>query len=101
MASHPTRTGSQTGPSANYDSWFKGGWENAELTKLYDDALVIVDQAKRKPMYRRIQEIILEEVPNLYTVQNKKFQAVRSRVKNMYVSYTDFNTGLRESWVEA
>jgi len=30
-----------------------------------------------------------------------KYQVVRSRLKNMYVSYTDFNTGLRESWVEA
>ncbi len=58
------------------------------------------DQAKRKPMYTRIQEIILTEVPNLYTVQDKKFQIVRSRVKNMYVSFTDFNTGLREAWVE-
>lgn len=39
-------------------------------------------------------------MPNLYTVQDKKVQIVRSRVKNMYVSFTDFNTGLREAWVE-
>jgi ABC-type transport system substrate-binding protein len=51
-------------------------------------------------MYQRIQEIILTEVPNMYTVQNKKFQIIRNRVKNMYVSFTDFNSGLREAWVE-
>ena len=28
-----------------------------------------------------------------------KYQVVRTRLKNMYVAYTDFNTGLREAWV--
>lgn len=86
--------------TANYSKWFADGWENAELNKAYADALAQTDQAKRKPLYRRIQEIILTEVPHLYTVQNKKYQIVRTRVKNMYVSFTDFNSGLREAWVE-
>ena len=86
--------------TANYPKWFDGGYNNDELNKLYDDALLTTDQAKRKPMYQRIQEIILTEVPNMYTVQDKKFQMIRNRVKNMYVSFTDFNSGLREAWVE-
>jgi peptide/nickel transport system substrate-binding protein len=86
--------------TANYPVWFNGGYDNPELDKLYNDALQTVDQAKRKPMYQRIQEIILTEVPNMYTVQDKKFQIIRNRVKNMYVSFTDFNSGLREAWVE-
>jgi peptide/nickel transport system substrate-binding protein len=86
--------------TANYPQWFNGGYDNAELDQLYNAALMTTDQAKRKPMYQRIQEIILTEVPNMYTVQNKKFQIIRNRVKNMYVSFTDFNTGLREAWVE-
>jgi hypothetical protein len=28
-----------------------------------------------------------------------KFQVVRSRVNNMYVAFSDFNTGLRTAWV--
>jgi len=86
--------------TANYPKWFDGGYDNPEIDKLYNDALLTPDQTKRKAMYTRIQEIILTEVPNMYTVQNKKFQVVRTRVKNMYVSFTDFNTGLREAWVE-
>ncbi|MGI8858210.1 MAG: ABC transporter substrate-binding protein, partial [Thermomicrobiales bacterium] len=86
--------------TANYAKWFGGGYDNPEIDKLYNDALLTVDQTKRKPMYTRIQEIILTEVPNLYTVQPKKFQIIRNRVKNMYVSFTDFNTGLREAWVD-
>jgi peptide/nickel transport system substrate-binding protein len=86
--------------TGNYKVWFDGGYDNAELDQLYTTGLVTTDQEKRKPMYKRIQEIILTEVPNLYTVQDKKIQIVRGRVKNMYVSFTDFNTGLREAWVE-
>lgn len=86
--------------TGNYKVWFEGGYDNPELDQLYATGLATTDQEKRKPMYRRIQEIILTEVPNLYTVQDKKIQIVRSRVKNMYVSFTDFNTGLREAWVE-
>jgi peptide/nickel transport system substrate-binding protein len=84
-------------PSSMFD---KTGWYSAELADLYDKALQTTDPAARKPMYRRIQEIILTEVPNMYTVQPKKFQVTRSRLKNMYVSFTDFNSGLREAWVE-
>ena len=86
--------------TGNYEKWFTGGYDNAELNKLYADGLTTTDQAKRKPIYRRIQEIVLTEVPHMYTVQNKKFQIIRPRLKNMYVSFTDFNSGLREAWVE-
>jgi len=86
--------------TGNYKVWFEGGYDNPELDQLSTTGLQTTDQAKRVPIYRRIQEIILTEVPNLYTVQDKKIQIVRNRVKNMYVSFTDFNTGLREAWVE-
>jgi peptide/nickel transport system substrate-binding protein len=84
-------------PNAMFDM---DGWYNAELADLYDKALQTPDEATRKPMYLRIQEIILTQFPNIYTVVPKKFQVTRSRLKNMYVSFTDFNSGLREAWVE-
>ncbi len=86
--------------TVNNKVWFEGGWDSPELDQLYTTGLATTDQAKRVPMYRRIQEIVLTEVPHLYTVQDKKIQFVRNRVKNMYVSFTDFNSGLREAWVE-
>ncbi|HEV2068073.1 MAG TPA: ABC transporter substrate-binding protein, partial [Thermomicrobiales bacterium] len=82
-----------------HEVWFGDGWGNEELNRLYDEALVTLDQEKRKELYRRIQEIIIEEVANLYTVQDKKFQVVRDRVQDMYVSYTGTNRGLREACV--
>jgi peptide/nickel transport system substrate-binding protein len=79
--------------------WFGDGWKNDELDQLYDDALATSDQAQRHEAYRRIQQIILEGAVNIFSVQPYKFQVVRTRVEGMYVSYTDFNTGLRQSCV--
>ena len=87
--------------TGNFDPWFgNNGWHSDAYDKLYAEALQTTDQAKRKPLYRQMQEIVFSEVPGMYTVNPMKYQAVRARVKNMYVSFTDFNTGLREAWVE-
>jgi len=85
--------------TANNVKWFGDGWSNEEIDSLYDEALATSDQARRMEAYQRIQQIIAEEVPNLYTVQPTKFQVANTRVTGMYVSYTDFNTGLRTACV--
>jgi peptide/nickel transport system substrate-binding protein len=85
--------------TANHQVWFGTGWKNDEINAAYDEALATTDVPRRKELYRRIQEIIATDVANLYTVQSKKFQVVRNRVQNMYVSFTAFNTGLREACV--
>jgi peptide/nickel transport system substrate-binding protein len=81
--------------TANNKVWFGDGWKNDELDKLYDEALATLDSATRHADYKRIQEIILDEVPNLYTVQPKKFQVVSNQLENMYVFYGNTNPGLR------
>ncbi|TMC49581.1 MAG: ABC transporter substrate-binding protein [Chloroflexi bacterium] len=83
--------------------WFnKGdGWKNDEAIKAYDQLVMELDSAKRHPLARRIQEIALDEFPHFTTVQPYKFQVVRKQVMDMYVSFTDFNTGLRAAWLNA
>jgi ABC-type transport system substrate-binding protein len=85
--------------TANNVTWFGDGWINEEIDRLYDEALATADQAARMEAYKRIQQIIAEEVPHLYTVQPLKFQVANGRVDGMYVSYTDFNPGLRTACV--
>lgn len=85
--------------TANNVTWFGDGWSNEEIDSLYDEALATADHDQRLAAYQRIQEIIAEDVPNLYTVQSFKFQVANQRVEGMYVSYTDFNTGLRMACV--
>ena len=62
-------------------TWFGDGWKNEEIDRLYDEALATADDRSGCATYQRIQEIIAEEVPNLYTVQPYKFQVVRHRVR--------------------
>lgn len=81
--------------TANNKAWFGDGWKNTELDGLYDEALATLDQAKRHADYKRIQEIILDEVPNMYTVQPKKYQVVSNKLQGMYVFYGNTNPGLR------
>ncbi len=85
--------------TANNVTWFGDGWINEEIDRLYDEALATADQAARMEAYKRIQQIIAEEVAHLYTVQPLKFQVANQRVDGMYVSYTDFNPGLRTACV--
>ena len=83
-----------------HDVWFGDGWDSEELTRLYEEAQATVDQEARQELFRRIQEIIIaDEVPNLYTVQDRRFQVVADRVENMFVSYTGSNRGLRQACV--
>jgi peptide/nickel transport system substrate-binding protein len=88
----------RTGTPQN-ETWFGDGWANEELNTLYDEALATSDVEARMAAYQRIQEIIAEEVPNLYTVQSYKYQIANARVSGMYVSFTDFNPGLRTACV--
>ena len=83
--------------------WFNNGngWKNDEAIQLYDQLVQELDQAKRHQQARRIQEIALDEFPHFTTVQPYKFQIVRKQVMDMYVSFTDFNTGLRTTWLNA
>jgi peptide/nickel transport system substrate-binding protein len=92
---HEYRTG-----TASFKAWFQGGWSNDTIDKLVDQGLATVDQAQRHDIYKQIQTILLDEFPHVPLLVPSKYQVVRSRLKNMYVSYTDFNTGLREAWVE-
>jgi peptide/nickel transport system substrate-binding protein len=84
---------------STYKAWFAGGYANAELSGLIYSAIAETDQAKRATMYTRMQEIVLTEWPTLPLVAPSKFQAVRKRLQNMYVSVDDTERGLAQAWV--
>jgi peptide/nickel transport system substrate-binding protein len=81
--------------TANNLVWFGEGWISEEFDQLYDEALASLDVEDRKAKYLRLQQIITEEVPNLYTVQPMKYQVVNNALQGMYVFYGNTNYGLR------
>ncbi|MFC4948196.1 ABC transporter substrate-binding protein [Pseudonocardia sp. GCM10023141] len=80
-------------------AWFAGGYSNTELNGLIYASIAETDQAKRATMYTRMQEIVLTEWPTMPLVAPSKFQAVRKRLQNMYVSVDDTERGLAQAWV--
>jgi peptide/nickel transport system substrate-binding protein len=79
---------------APYKSRYRGGWRNNEMTKLIGQGISTIDDAKRHQIYRRMEQIVLTELPAIPLVQPYKYQIVGPRVKGMYVSYIDADPGL-------
>ena len=88
------------GASPNYDLWFSG-YKNTEMWRLVGNGDIEKNQAARLPMYTKLQQILLTELLELPLVVAYKYQVVSRQLKNMYVAYSDFNTGLRTAYLES
>ena len=63
------------------------------------DGRIQLADAKRRPMYITAQEALWEDPIQMPLVAIRKYQVFNRRVRNMYVAFSDFNTGLREAWL--
>jgi peptide/nickel transport system substrate-binding protein len=87
-------------PASNaYKAWYPG-YRHARMWKLVGNGSITLDEKKRLAMYKELQRILLTEQLQVPLVAVTKFQVVRRRVRNMYVAFSDFNTGLKTAWVE-
>jgi peptide/nickel transport system substrate-binding protein len=82
-------------PSASiYNVWYPQ-YRNQRVWRLVGNGRITLDQAKRLPMYKEAQRLLLDDLIQVPLFTVKKFQVVRRRVNNMYVAFSDFNTGIR------
>ena len=87
--------------AAIYRIWYPE-YRNVRVWRAVGNGRITLDQAKRLPLYKDAQRRLLNDLPQIPLVQVQKFQVVRRRVQGMYVAFSDFNTGLRDSvWVTA
>ena len=61
----------------------KHGWVNDELEKLVAEGATEVDTAKRRRIYQRANEIIVEEVPMIHVANDPRIWAWNSRVTGL------------------
>jgi peptide/nickel transport system substrate-binding protein len=86
-------------PSASiYRVWYPE-YRNVRVWRLVGNGRITLDQAKRIPMYKEAQRLLLDDLIQVPLFTVRKFQVVRRRVNNMYVAFSDFNTGFREAWL--
>ena len=85
--------------NAIYKVWYPQ-YKNVKMWRLVGNGFITLDDKKRLAMYKELEKILLTELLQVPLVAVSKFQVVRKRVKNMYVAFSDFNTGLKTAWVE-
>ena len=85
----------------SYRAWYPL-WKNVKVWRLVGNGKIVLDPAKRLPMYKQAQILLQSELPQIGLVQVNKYQVVRRRVQGMYVAFSDFNTGLRDTvWLSS
>ena len=80
-----------------------GHWHNDEMDKLLIQGRQTTDFAKRKQIYDRAQEILLDEFPFVWLYTSYIFSLTLSRVQGYVPSANTSNTmvGLRDAWLSS
>ena len=84
--------------AASFGIWYPE-YRNVKAWRGIGNGRIQLDNAKRLPLYQAVQRELLLNPVQIPLVAIKKYQVVRRRVQNMYVAFSDFNTGLRNVWL--
>jgi len=87
--------------AAAYKVWFSGWKGDPAMWRLIGNGRITLDPKKRLPMYQQLNKVLMGHVLEVPLVSVSKWQVVSPRLKNMYVAFTDFNTGLRNAYVKS
>lgn len=74
-------------------------YRNLKAWKMIGNGRIQLDDKKRRPMYVTAQEALWDDPIQMPLVAIRKYQVFNRRVRNMYVAFSDFNTGLRTAWL--
>ncbi len=67
------------------DYYFRQGWESAELAQLLDEGAMELAPDRRREIYSRAQEILAEEVVNVYLQDMDGIMAMRAGVDGVII----------------
>jgi ABC-type transport system substrate-binding protein len=74
-------------------------YRNIKAWRAIGNGRIQLDDKKRRPMYKTAQEALWDNPIQMPLVAIRKYQVYNKRVRNMYVAFSDFNTGLRTAWL--
>jgi ABC-type transport system substrate-binding protein len=83
-----------------YETWFSG-YRNVEMWRLVGNGRITLNEKKRLPMYQKLNRLLMTELIEVPLISVSKYQVVNAKLQNMYVAFTDFNTGLKTAWLSA
>jgi peptide/nickel transport system substrate-binding protein len=76
-------------------------YRNLKAFKDIGNGRIQLDDKKRLPMYKDAQVQLWTNPIQMPLVAIRKYQVYNKRVQNMYVAFSDFNTGLRTAWLSS
>jgi peptide/nickel transport system substrate-binding protein len=76
------------------------GYSNPEVDELIAEGMAATDQAERADIYRRIQEILLEDLPWINLFIASQYEAMKDYVKGYVHIPTGSNISLKETWLD-
>ena len=83
-----------------FNIWYPE-YNNVPAWRGIGNGRIQLDNDKRLPIYQAAQRALLLNPVQIPLVAIKKYQVIRNRVENMYVAFSDFNTGLRTTWLSS
>jgi peptide/nickel transport system substrate-binding protein len=91
--------------AAIYNKWFTGwssspGAATKPIWTLVGDARIQLNSQKRLPMYQSLDKRLISQLVEIPLIGVSTFQVVNNTLRNMYVAYTGFNTGLKTAYFE-
>jgi peptide/nickel transport system substrate-binding protein len=78
--------------SSRNGQWQNPVYKNAEVDKLIEDARAEVDVTKRAELYKKFQEVVVEDAPDIFGVLELRKFAMRDNVKDFVFSPVASNT---------
>jgi peptide/nickel transport system substrate-binding protein len=76
-------------------------YRNIKAWRAIGNGRIQLDDKKRRPMYTTAQQALWDNPIQMPLVAIRKYQVYNKRVQNMYVAFSDFNTGLRTAWLSS
>jgi ABC-type transport system substrate-binding protein len=76
-------------------------YRNIKAWRAIGNGRIQLDDKKRRPMYQTAQQALWDNPIQMPLVAIRKYQVYNKRVQNMYVAFSDFNTGLRTAWLNS
>lgn len=74
-----------------------GGYSNPEVDKLFDEAAIAPNDAKRQELYNKVQQILVEELPVLWMLELDYPTIYHSDIQNLVNTAIGVNDGFRDA----
>jgi peptide/nickel transport system substrate-binding protein len=86
--------------SQSYTGGFNmGKYANPQVDQLLAQGLTELDTAKRKALYVQMQNILMDDLPNVVLAFPQALAVVNKRVKNFYPNAVNFRWNIEKVWL--